>query len=149
MPHYILAPDQGTISSRAILCDRDGTVAGSAHKEFGRIFPVSGWVEHDPLEIWSTRVGVTSEAIRSRKPGPRRALRRRRHFLNKNRRPHRLTNQTGSRQVRSQWRTSRLCQKQSPAPGRYRRPALSARIPARATAVFPRHRGAPGPSRPG
>ncbi|WP_146347100.1 glycerol kinase GlpK [Falsiphaeobacter marinintestinus] len=55
---YILAIDQGTTSSRAILFDAAMQVAGSAQKEFTQIFPHSGWVEHDPEEIWSTTIDV-------------------------------------------------------------------------------------------
>jgi len=60
---YILAIDQGTTSSRAILFDRDGNVAAVAQKEFRQIFPEPGWVEHDAEEIWSTQMGVVQEAI--------------------------------------------------------------------------------------
>lgn len=63
MSQYILAMDQGTTSSRAILFDHDGNVRGVSQKEFRQIFPDSGWVEHDPMEIWSTQVGVTSEVM--------------------------------------------------------------------------------------
>jgi glycerol kinase len=59
---YILALDQGTTSSRAILFDRQGNIVSSAQKEFRQIYPQPGWVEHDPQEIWSTQVGVAAEA---------------------------------------------------------------------------------------
>jgi glycerol kinase len=59
----ILALDQGTTSSRAMLFDRSGAVVSVAQKEFQQIYPQPGWVEHDPLEIWSTQAGVAAEAI--------------------------------------------------------------------------------------
>ncbi|GAB3227961.1 glycerol kinase GlpK [Hymenobacter seoulensis] len=60
--HYILALDQGTTSSRAIVFNKKGRVVARAQKEFTQIFPKPGWVEHDPLEIWSTQAGVAAEA---------------------------------------------------------------------------------------
>ncbi|WP_185218903.1 glycerol kinase GlpK [Paraburkholderia dinghuensis] len=60
---FILALDQGTTSSRALLFDRQGNVVSMAQKEFGQIYPQPGWVEHDPLEIWSTQAGVAAEAV--------------------------------------------------------------------------------------
>jgi glycerol kinase len=60
---YILAFDQGTTSSRALLFDRDGRVVTTAQKEFRQIYPHPGWVEHDPREIWSTQAGVAAEAL--------------------------------------------------------------------------------------
>jgi len=60
---YILAFDQGTTSSRAILFDKNGLIKNIAQKEFQQIFPKPGWVEHDPNEIWSTQIGVASEVI--------------------------------------------------------------------------------------
>ncbi len=63
MKKYILALDQGTTSSRAIVFDHDGTIVSVAQKEFTQIFPQPGWVEHDPEEIWSTQLGVAAEAI--------------------------------------------------------------------------------------
>jgi glycerol kinase len=60
---YILALDQGTTSSRAIVFDKKGTIISSAQKEFTQHFPKPGWVEHDPTEIWSTQAGVATEAI--------------------------------------------------------------------------------------
>ncbi len=63
MDKYILALDQGTTSSRALLFDRQGNIRSVAQKEFKQIFPRSGWVEHDPLEIWSSQVAVAAEAI--------------------------------------------------------------------------------------
>ena len=59
----ILALDQGTTSSRAIVFDQGGAIRGAAHQEFGQIFPQPGWVEHDPTEIWATQSGVMHEAI--------------------------------------------------------------------------------------
>ncbi|MGI4858493.1 MAG: glycerol kinase GlpK, partial [Janthinobacterium lividum] len=60
---YILALDQGTTSSRALLFDRRGRIVASAQKEFQQLYPQPGWVEHDPLEIWSTQAGVAAEAV--------------------------------------------------------------------------------------
>ncbi len=60
---YILALDQGTTSSRAMLFDHQGNVVSSAQKEFRQIYPHPGWVEHDPQEIWSTQAGVAAEAV--------------------------------------------------------------------------------------
>lgn len=63
MSKYILSFDQGTTSSRAILFDHEGHIHTIAQKEFTQHFPQPGWVEHDPLEIWSTQMGVATEAI--------------------------------------------------------------------------------------
>ena len=63
MERYLMALDQGTTSSRCILFDRNGTVCGSAQKEFRQFYPQAGWVEHDPMEIWSTQMGVAREAM--------------------------------------------------------------------------------------
>lgn len=63
MSKYILALDQGTTSSRAIVFDRQGSIVSVAQKEFTQIYPQPGWVEHDANEIWSTQVGVAAEAI--------------------------------------------------------------------------------------
>lgn len=60
---YILALDQGTTSSRAMLFDRHGNIVSAAQKEFRQIYPQPGWVEHDPQEIWSTQAGVAAEAV--------------------------------------------------------------------------------------
>jgi glycerol kinase len=60
---YILALDQGTTSSRAMLFDREGNIVSVAQKEFRQIYPQPGWVEHDPQEIWSTQAGVAAEAV--------------------------------------------------------------------------------------
>lgn len=63
MSNYILAFDQGTTSSRAIIFNKKGDMVSVAQKEFTQIFPQPGWVEHDPNEIWSTQLGVATEAI--------------------------------------------------------------------------------------
>jgi glycerol kinase len=60
---YILALDQGTTSSRAVLLGQDGRVHGQAQTPFRQIFPQPGWVEHDPVEIWSSQFGVAMEAL--------------------------------------------------------------------------------------
>ena len=60
---YILALDQGTTSSRAIVFDRHGEIVSSAQQEFPQIYPHSGWVEHDPQDILGSQVGVIAEAI--------------------------------------------------------------------------------------
>lgn len=60
---YVLALDQGTTSSRAIVFDNDGKIVSVAQKEFTQIYPKAGWVEHDPMEIWGTQSGVAREAL--------------------------------------------------------------------------------------
>ena len=60
---YVLALDQGTTSSRAILFDRVGQIKALAQKEFKQIFPQAGWVEHDPEEIWSSQLQVAKEIM--------------------------------------------------------------------------------------
>ncbi|MFZ2951091.1 MAG: FGGY family carbohydrate kinase [Desulfuromonadaceae bacterium] len=60
---FILALDQGTTSSRALVFDHDGTVRSLAQKEFRQIFPAPGLVEHDAEEIWASQLGVVVEAI--------------------------------------------------------------------------------------
>ncbi|MFZ5941321.1 MAG: glycerol kinase GlpK [Bacteroidota bacterium] len=60
---YILALDQGTTSSRAIIFSQSGQIAGVAQKEFRQYFPKPGWVEHDPQEIWSSQASVATEVI--------------------------------------------------------------------------------------
>src|SRR6476659_8607792 len=62
-PRYILALDQGTTSSRAIVFSKDGVIVSVAQKEFLQLFPQPGWVEHDPVEIWTSQVTVATEAI--------------------------------------------------------------------------------------
>lgn len=65
MKKYILALDQGTSSSRAIVFDEQGQTQAVAQKEFTQIFPKPGWVEHNPMEIWSSQASVIAEAITS------------------------------------------------------------------------------------
>ena len=60
---FVLALDQGTTSSRAIVFDRQGTIRAVAQKEFAQIFPQAGWVEHDPEEIWASQIGVAADAL--------------------------------------------------------------------------------------
>ena len=60
---HILALDQGTTSSRAIVFDHAGSIVAAAQKEFPQIFPKPGWVEHDPRDIWSSQAGVAAEAL--------------------------------------------------------------------------------------
>jgi glycerol kinase len=60
---YLLALDQGTSSSRAIVFDAAGSVVATAQREFRQIYPQPGWVEHDPREIWSSQLGTAREAI--------------------------------------------------------------------------------------
>src|SRR5262249_233954 len=60
---YILALDQGTTSSRAIVFDGAGAITAVAQREFRQIFPQPGWVEHGPNEIWATQVAVAAEAM--------------------------------------------------------------------------------------
>lgn len=62
---FILALDQGTSSSRAIVFDKSGAIRSVAQKEFPQIFPKSGWVEHDPHQIWASEAAVIAEAISS------------------------------------------------------------------------------------
>jgi glycerol kinase len=66
MTQYILAIDQGTTSSRAILFDRAGRVCGIAQQEFRQIFPEPGWVEHDANEIWQSQLAVIREVLRAK-----------------------------------------------------------------------------------
>jgi glycerol kinase len=68
---HILALDQGTTSSRAIVFDHAGSIVAVAQKEFPQIFPKPGWVEHNPREIWSSQAGVASEALTKAKVAPR------------------------------------------------------------------------------
>lgn len=63
MSKYVLALDQGTTSSRAILFDRKGQIIGQAQKEFTQHYPQPGWVEHDPEEIWSSQFSVLAEVL--------------------------------------------------------------------------------------
>ncbi len=68
---YVLALDQGTTSSRAILFDHDAAIRSVAQREFQQIFPQSGWVEHDPEEIWTSQIGVAVEALSRAQVRPR------------------------------------------------------------------------------
>ena len=63
MGNYILALDQGTTSSRAILFDREQNILGVSQKEFTQFYPHDGWVEHDPMEIWSSQYAVMMEVV--------------------------------------------------------------------------------------
>lgn len=63
MAEYIMALDQGTTSSRCILFDKSGNICSMAQKEFTQIYPKPGWVEHNPMEIWSSQLAVTIEAM--------------------------------------------------------------------------------------
>ncbi len=64
---YILALDQGTTSSRAIVFDRPGKIVAVAQKEYNQIFPKSGWVEHNPAEIWQSQISTAIEALQKAK----------------------------------------------------------------------------------
>ena len=61
--NYVLALDQGTTSSRAMLFDHDGRCVGAAQQEFTQHYPQAGWVEHDALEIWTTQIGVARAVL--------------------------------------------------------------------------------------
>lgn len=63
MKKYVMALDQGTTSSRCILFDKKGTMCSVAQKELSQIYPEAGWVEHNPLEIWSAQLSVAIEAM--------------------------------------------------------------------------------------
>lgn len=63
MKQYIVALDQGTTSSRCILFDKQGNIKSMAQKEFTQIYPRAGWVEHDPMDIWSSQISVMTEAM--------------------------------------------------------------------------------------
>ena len=63
MKKYIMALDQGTTSCRCILFDKQGTICSMAQKEFEQIYPQPGWVEHNPMEIWSSQLAVSIEAM--------------------------------------------------------------------------------------
>lgn len=63
MGKYVMALDQGTTSSRCILFDKKGQICSMAQKEFKQIYPVSGWVEHNPKDIWSSQISVATEAM--------------------------------------------------------------------------------------
>ena len=74
MEHYILALDQGTTSSRAILFDRGGGIVSKGQLPFRQIYPTSGWVEHDPDEIWESTVRAAAEAVNQSHVDPKRIL---------------------------------------------------------------------------
>ena len=63
MKKYIMSLDQGTTSSRCILFEKDGTIASVVQREFPQIFPKEGWVEHNPMTIWSTQIAACTEAL--------------------------------------------------------------------------------------
>ena len=63
MKKYIMALDQGTTSSRCIIFDKQGNICSMAQKEFTQIYPKPGWVEHNPMEIWSSQLAVATEAM--------------------------------------------------------------------------------------
>ena len=63
MSKYVMALDAGTTSNRCIIFDKEGNQVAVAQKEFKQIYPHPGWVEHDPMEIWATQLGVAQEAI--------------------------------------------------------------------------------------
>jgi glycerol kinase len=63
MQQYIMSLDQGTTSSRCIIFDKQGKMKSVAQKEFTQIYPKPGWVEHDPMEIWSSQISVATEAM--------------------------------------------------------------------------------------
>src|SRR2546429_5778871 len=60
---FVLALDQGTTSSRAILFDHAGSIRAVAQREFAQLYPQPGWVEHDPMEIWATQSAVMTEVL--------------------------------------------------------------------------------------
>jgi glycerol kinase len=69
-PQYVLALDQGTTSSRAIVFNRDGLPAATAQRPYEQLFPQPGWVEHRPEDLWNSQIGAAREAIRSLGLGP-------------------------------------------------------------------------------
>ena len=62
-PKYIVALDQGTTSSRAVILDHNANIVSISQREFSQIYPKSGWVEHDPLEIWASQSSTLIEAL--------------------------------------------------------------------------------------
>src|SRR5690242_15512190 len=70
MPKYVMALDQGTTSSRAILFDYQGHTRGSASQEFTQRYPQPGWVEHDAQEIWQSQLAVAERVLADVKAGP-------------------------------------------------------------------------------
>ncbi len=67
---YIIALDQGTTSSRALLIDKSGTILGSAQKEFPQVYPRAGWVEHDPMDIWNVQFEMLQKLISEQQVKP-------------------------------------------------------------------------------
>ena len=63
MTSHLLAPDQGTSSSRSIVFDSRGQIVAMAQREFRQIYPQRGWVEHDPMELWETQFATAREAL--------------------------------------------------------------------------------------
>ena len=63
MSKYVMSLDAGTTSERAIIFDHDGTIVSVAQKEITQYYPQAGWVEHDPLELWSVQLSVAVEAM--------------------------------------------------------------------------------------
>ncbi|MDU6249082.1 MAG: FGGY family carbohydrate kinase, partial [Paeniclostridium sordellii] len=63
MKKYMMALDQGTTSSRAILFDKEGNLVATSQKEFTQFYPKPGWVEHNPMEIWGSQSGVMREVL--------------------------------------------------------------------------------------
>ena len=63
MKQFVISLDQGTTSSRCIIFDKKGTMLSTAQKEFTQFYPKPGWVEHDPVEIWSSQFSVMTEAM--------------------------------------------------------------------------------------
>ena len=63
MKRYVIALDQGTTSSRCIIFDREQNIIGTAQREFTQHYPQPGWVEQDPMEIWSSQYSVLTEAL--------------------------------------------------------------------------------------
>lgn len=68
---YVLALDQGTTSSRAILFDQSGKSLGQMNQEFRQIYPKPGWVEHDPMDIWNTQIGVAKKLMEDKGVSPK------------------------------------------------------------------------------
>ena len=63
MKKYIIALDQGTTSSRAIIFDKNMNIVAKSQREFSQIFPEPGWVEHNPMEIWASQRSVLTEVV--------------------------------------------------------------------------------------
>jgi glycerol kinase len=63
MGKYVMSMDAGTTSERAIIFDHDGAIVSVAQKEITQYYPQAGWVEHDPLELWSAQLSVAVEAM--------------------------------------------------------------------------------------